>query len=94
RWTLSINGESVKPQASFGTVMNFETGSGGIAELQYATPFTRYIWVLLQVLLWAFVALGVLQPKWRGRRAGQKFVLPESTPIVVLSVDAKPGEQS
>jgi hypothetical protein len=94
RWTLSINGESVKPQASFGTVMNFETGSGGIAELKYATPLTRYIWVLLQVLLWAFVALGVLQPKWRGRRAGQKFVLPESTPVVVLSVDAKPGEQS
>jgi len=31
RWTLSINGESVKPQASFGTVMNFETGRGGIS---------------------------------------------------------------
>jgi hypothetical protein len=94
RWTLSINGESIKPQASFGTVMNFETGSGGIAKLNYATPFSRYVWVLLQVLLWAVVALGVLQPKWRARRAQQKFELPVSKPVVVLSVDAKAGNQS
>jgi hypothetical protein len=93
RWTLSINGESVKPQASFGTVMHYETGNGGVAELHYATSLSRYMWVLLQLLLWALVGLGVLQPKWRGRRAGQKFVLPESTPIVVLSVNAKIGDQ-
>jgi hypothetical protein len=94
RWTLSINGESVKPQASFGTVMHYETGNGGVAELQYRNPLSRYIWVLLQTLLCVLVGLGVLQPKWRGRRAGQKFELSESTPIVVLSVNAKPGDQS
>ena len=94
RWTLSINGESAKPQASFGTVMHYETGNGGVAELHYANPLSRYIWVLLQALLWVLVGLGVLQPKWRGRRAGQKFELSESTPIVVLSVNAKPGDQS
>ena len=94
RWTLSINGESAKPQASFGMVMHYETGNGGVAELHYANPLSRYIWVLLQALLWVLVGLGVLQPKWRGRRAGQKFELSESTPIVVLSVNAKPGDQS
>ena len=84
RWTLSIGGQSVKPQASFGTVMHYETGVGGTAQLNYSNPLSRYVWVVMQLLLWAIVVVGILQPNWRRRQARQRFAIPEMQPVVSL----------
>jgi len=84
RWTLSIDGQSIKPQASFGTVMHYETGVGGTAQLNYSNPLSRYLWVIMQVLLWAIVVIGILQPDWHRRRSRKKFDVSEMPPIVYL----------
>jgi preprotein translocase subunit SecG len=92
RWTLTINGQTIKPQASFGTVMHFETGDGGLARLSYSNPLSRYMWVLLQVFLWLVVVLGILQPNFRRRSRRQQFELPETTPVVSLSANPISGD--
>lgn len=85
RWTLSIDGQSIKPQASFGTVMHYDTGAAGTAQLSYSNPVSRYVWVFMQLLLWVVVVIGVLQPNWRRRQARQKFDLVEIPAVVSLS---------
>jgi len=85
RWRLTINGQTMKPQASFGTVMHYETGVGGAAQLNYSNPMSRYLWVLIQMLLWLAVVVGILQPNWRRRLARQKFEIPVMPPVVTLS---------
>lgn len=93
RWTLNVDGQSITPQASFGTVMHFETGDGGNARLSYANPLSRYIWVLLQVLLWLVVVFAVLQPNVRRGSRRQKFELVDATPVVSLNAGPISGEE-
>jgi hypothetical protein len=85
RWTLAVDGQTIKPEASFGTVMHYETGVGGTAQLKYSNPVSRYLWVLIQFLLWVVVVLGILQPNMRRRQARQKFEIPVMSPVVSLS---------
>ena len=85
RWTLAIDGQTIKPEASFGTVMHYETGVGGSAQLKYSNPVSRYLWVLIQFLLWVVVVLGIVQPNMRRRQARQKFEIPVMSPVVSLS---------
>ena len=94
RWTLTIDGQTIKPEASFGTVMHFETGDGGSARLSYSNPLSRYVWVLLQVFLWLVVVLGILQPNLRRGSRRQQFELPETTPVVSLSANPISGDQT
>lgn len=85
RWTLAVDGQTIKPEASFGTVMHYETGVGGTAQLKYSNPMSRYLWVLIQFVLWIVVVLGILQPNMRRRQARQKFEIPVMSPVVSLS---------
>lgn len=85
RWTLSIDGQSIKPQASFGTVMHYETGVGGTAQLNYSNPVSRYLWIIMQLLLWASVVVGILQPNLRRRQVRLKFAAAEMQSVVSLS---------
>ena len=65
--------------------MHYETGVGGTAQLKYSNPVSRYLWVLIQFLLWVVVVLGILQPNMRRRQARQKFEIPVMSPVVSLS---------
>jgi hypothetical protein len=65
--------------------MNYETGVGGAAQLNYSNPVSRYLWVLIQMLLWLAVVVGILQPNMRRRQAHQKFEIPVMPPVVTLS---------
>jgi hypothetical protein len=65
--------------------MHYETGVGGLAQLNYSNPLSRYLWVVMQLLLWAIVVVGILQPNWRRRQARQQFAVPEMQPVVSLS---------
>ena len=64
--------------------MHYETGVGGTAQLNYSNPLSRYLWVIMQVLLWAIVVIGILQPDWHRRRSRKKFDVSEMPPIVYL----------
>jgi GT2 family glycosyltransferase len=67
RWRLENATQSVVGMASFGSVMTFES-SAGSGRLVYDNPVTRYLWVLLQMILWAIVLVALFQPRFFGRR--------------------------
>lgn len=66
-WRLENATQSVVGMASFGSVMTFES-SAGSGRLVYDNPMTRYLWVLLQIILWVIVLLALFQPRFLGRR--------------------------
>jgi len=67
RWRLENATQSVIGMASFGSVMTFES-SAGSGRLVYDNPVTRYLWVLVQMILWAIVLVALFQPRFFGRR--------------------------
>jgi len=67
RWRLENESQSVVGMASFGSVMTFKS-SAGSGRLVYDNPVTRYLWVLLQMILWLIVVLALFQPRFFRRR--------------------------
>ena len=94
RWTLEIDGQTITPDASFGTVMHYDIGVGGTGQLNYSNPLSRYLWVFVQLVLWAIVVVGIVKPNWRRRQTRQRFDLPEIPPVVSLSGNSAETVQS
>jgi hypothetical protein len=94
RWTLELDGQSIKPKASFGTVMHYDIEVGGTGQLNYSNPLSRYVWVLIQLLLWVAVVVAIVKPNWRRRQTRKKYDLPEIPPVVSLSGDGAETVQS
>jgi hypothetical protein len=59
RWSLSVDGASIAPRRAFGETMAFDVPTPGTGRLQYDSPPTRLLLVVVQVLLW-IVALVVV----------------------------------
>ncbi len=86
RWTLREDGKTVRGTGSFGSVMAFDASRGGAVSLDYSTPFSRYVWILVQIALWLVVAAGLFEPL-RRRRGRAEEVGP---PVIQLSNDEVP----
>ena len=68
-WTLTVDGESIEPRRAFGVTTAFDVEQPGVAVLEYESPSSRSLLVLLQVALWLavlFVATRVTLPLSRG----------------------------
>jgi hypothetical protein len=81
RWTLRVDGESVDGRGSFGSVMSFDASAGGTVSLDYSTPITRYLWIVVHIGLWIVVFVGVLQPVRRRRGRAENV----DSPVISLS---------
>jgi GT2 family glycosyltransferase len=67
RWELSVDGVGAERSKSFGWANAFEVGDGGLAELHYRTPATRYGMLAIQALLWLLAVRSVLAARVRAR---------------------------
>jgi hypothetical protein len=66
RWTARIDGREVNGEGSFGTVMSFAVDDPGQISLHYERPFSRWLWLLVQIVTWGAVILA-LRPRRRVR---------------------------
>ena len=92
RWSLSVEGESVPSRRAFGGTTAFDVPTPGTGRLQYDSPPTRLLLVMVQVVLWivALVVVSRLQVP-TGRRG--PLVADDETLIDLSSepiVDAGP----
>jgi hypothetical protein len=94
RWTLELDGQTIQPKASFGTVMHYDIEVGGVGQLNYSNPLSRYIWVFIQLMLWVAVVVAIVKPNWRRRQTRKKYDLPEIPPVVSLSGNGAETVQS
>lgn len=62
-WSLKTESADIVPRPSFGSVMAFDLATTTSGSLEYSTSITRYIWVIVQGLLWVAVVLAMLQPR-------------------------------
>jgi hypothetical protein len=69
-WSLHVGGRSVAPRRAFGTTVAFDVETAGPATLQFARPFSRLVWVLVQALSWLLVVLVAADLRVRRRRDG------------------------
>ncbi|CAN5784242.1 hypothetical protein BH18ACT2_BH18ACT2_18890 [soil metagenome] len=56
-WRLEQGGQDVPARASFGVSSAFDLAAAGPAELSYAGPASRRVWLILQAALWVLVLL-------------------------------------
>ena len=69
RWSLQTSEGTAKVRPSFGSVMAFDIEVATEGTLRYSTSITRYIWVVVQGLLWLVVIVAIVQPRQRSRAA-------------------------
>jgi hypothetical protein len=55
RLKLEVNGEEVGSRVAFGGTTAFDVDSAGSARVVFDTPLTRYVFVLIQLVLWLVV---------------------------------------
>ena len=89
RWQLKVNGHSVVRQPAFGWASSYQLqGAGaGSGSLVFATPFTRYAAILVELVLWALAVREVVRQRRRRRRV-EVDISAASTAMDALSVDA------
>ena len=80
RWTARVDGRSVAGEGSFGSVMAFVIDEPNAVSLHYDRPFSRWLWLIVQIVTWA-VVIARLRP----RRRVQDVPM---TPIIRLDTDA------
>jgi hypothetical protein len=71
QWKMSVAGEDITAQRSFGVLTGFDVADGGSAELDYETPSSRHAALAGQALLWVAAILAASRlrmPLWISRR--------------------------
>lgn len=68
RWSVRTSDAEIAARPSFGSVMAFDLTESTRGSLEYSTSITRYIWVIIQGLLWFMVILAIVQPRRRAHR--------------------------
>ena len=66
RWSARVDGRTVAADGSFGAVMAFSVGDAGTVSLHYDRPFGRWLWFLVQIVVWGAV-IASLRPRRRVR---------------------------
>ncbi len=86
-WTLTVNGAQVAPRRAFGSTLAFDVDTPGQARLAYQTPALRTVLVVVQAVVWLWLALlaSKFRPRdWRRRRGSRVGVLDDATTIADL----------
>lgn len=68
-WTLTVAGQEVVQEATFGWATRADTGEGGAATLAYSPPLTRSLAVILQILA-LLAAINVVRRRRGGAELG------------------------
>ncbi len=69
-WSLTVDGESIEPRRAFGVTTAFDVEQQGEAVLEYSSPSSRSLLLLVQLVLWVgvlFAATRVSIPLARRR---------------------------
>ncbi|MBM3800509.1 MAG: hypothetical protein FJW18_10605 [Actinobacteria bacterium] len=61
--------------------MSFDASAGGTVSLDYSTPVTRYLWIVIHSALWIVVFAEVLRPVRRRRGRAESV----DSPVISLS---------
>jgi GT2 family glycosyltransferase len=69
-WHLEVDGESADRRTVFGWANSFDLPKGGTATLSFDTPATRYLLIVLQIVLWVVVLSRIRRPPSATRRPG------------------------
>jgi hypothetical protein len=64
-WSLTQNGQALERSDALGWASSFRSTSSGDAELHFDTPFTRWLMLLGQVVLWSLVIWYLLRVRVR-----------------------------
>ena len=75
RWQLTVDGESVTSRPAFGITMAFDVERAGTASLAYETSFRYRAVLLVQLLVWAVVAVAATSVRFRRPRLRQRALL-------------------
>jgi hypothetical protein len=59
RWSVDIDGRRIDGQGSFGSVMAFPLDERGDVSLRYERPFSRWAWLVVQIVVWVVVLAAV-----------------------------------
>ncbi len=51
-WSLSVDGTAISPRRAFGETTAFDVPTAGVGELRYDSSTWRWLWVMLQFVLW------------------------------------------
>lgn len=67
-WHLTIDGAQLSPRVAFGASTAFDVPIAGVAQLEYKTSILRYLYLILQAIVWlALIILAVNISRFRGR---------------------------
>jgi hypothetical protein len=95
RWSLTVDGNAVAPRASFGTATAFDVAAAGRARLEFATPVTRRVLVVIQVLLWLLVTTFASRSnalRWFQPRSPQPPPLQAEPGLAMTELIVRPGD--
>lgn len=83
-WQLSADGEKIEARPAFGYSSAYVIADATPAVLEYETSWTRTLWLMLQVVLWAVTLLGTTRVLSDIRR---RRVLPLGAADAVIHLD-------
>jgi len=91
-WKLTVDGQQVPARRAFGTTMAFDVESGGNARLEYETPLSRSLWLVVQMVAWLAVAMAAtrFRPSSLLARRRRGTALQDTTLIADLSTPLAP----
>ncbi len=79
QWELSVGGAAVASRPSFGVATAYDVAAAGPAELRYAQPASRTLWLVVLALLWVAVLVAAsratIPARLRTRRAGEAALI-------------------
>ena len=89
-WRLAVDGRSVDFGASFGSVMSATIETPGVATLSHDRPFSRVLWVLVQIVSWSVLLVGRRQPSIMRRRRSNRSMLDVADTSPVIDLEVRP----
>ncbi len=91
RWWVDVDGRRIDAQGSFGSVMAFPLDSRGDVALHYDRPLSRWLWLVVQVVVW----VGILAAVRRRRRVPSVDLTPVlQMPNQSLSISTLENDES
>jgi GT2 family glycosyltransferase len=96
QWQLSVGGQAIDARPSFGVGTAYDVATAGPAELHYAQPTSRTLWLVVLALLWATVLVAAsrvtIPARLRTRRAGEEALIDlDAEPAAALPVADRTG---
>ncbi|MEY2753663.1 MAG: hypothetical protein RJB65_21, partial [Actinomycetota bacterium] len=64
RWTLTVGALEIAPRRAFGSTLAFDVPSAGEARLAHDAPFSRFLWLLVQALVWLALGVAAASVRW------------------------------